>query len=166
MGSSQIVRQASRAAWRCKGFVLITNYLESIFCQQCCAAKTTNARSNHHHIGLLGGVLCLVWLLQDGASSCLSLACCQGSDSFWVKCPDTPSIAVVAKWSEDILAAKAVRKTCPLHYQKGRTGAACADYMHAAKVASQARCHIGDQQRRHIMLTTTDTWFAGPSYTH
>lgn len=90
------------------GVALITNYLESVFCQQCCAAKTTNARSNHHNIGLLGGVLCLVWLLQDGASSCLSLACCQGFDSFWVKCPDTPSIAVVAQWSEDILAAKAV----------------------------------------------------------
>ena len=82
MGSSQVVQQALTAALHCKSFVLITIYLESIFCQQCRAAKTTNARSNHHNIGLLGGLLCLAWLLQGGASSCLSLACCQRSDFF------------------------------------------------------------------------------------
>lgn len=66
----------------CKGLALITKYLESVFCQQCCAAKTTNARSNHHNVSLLDGLLCLAWLLQGGASSCLSPACCHGSGSF------------------------------------------------------------------------------------
>lgn len=70
-----------------KGFAMVICYLQSIFGQQCCAAKATNARTDHHNISMLGGLLCLAWLLQGWASSCLSVACCQHSGSFWVRSP-------------------------------------------------------------------------------